>query len=190
MREIAKSGITLQADPIETIEVAYTGDTCVNGLIIDGLSAIDTSTLYKQQLFHAEVILCELTFLDVSENEERKRKAAERGHLHICDLERLFTADKIAEENKSDGTFDSISKSISKRNAQHIIFYHLSGRNSPATRALDMITEGLPHQIRSRCQVAISSLVSTKERSSLGRVIQPNGCVSLAAYLAWKDRPT
>ena len=180
----------LQADPIETIEVAYTGDTCVNGLIIDGLAAIDTSTLYKQQLFHAEVILCELTFLDVSENEERKRKAAERGHLHICDLERLFTTDKIAEEKKSDGTFDSISKSISERNTQQIIFYHLSGRNSPATRALDMITEGLPHQLRSRCQVAISSLVSTKERSSLGKVIQPNGCMSLAAYLAWKDRPT
>lgn len=190
LRELAKSGVMLQADPIEIIEVAYTGDTCANGLVIDGLAAIDTSTLYKQQLFQAEVILCELTFLDVSENEDRKRKAAERGHLHICDLERLFiTNEVVADEKKSDDTFDSLSKCISERHTQQIIFYHLSGRSSPATRALDMIAEGLPRQLRSRCQVAISSLLSAKEKGSLGRLIQPNGCMSLAAYLAWKDRP-
>lgn len=200
LRDLAMSGAVLQADPVENIEVAYTGDTCANGLTPDprcivkkdshdNISATEKSYLYRQQLFQAEVILCELTYLDSSEEEEGRRRAAQRGHLHICELKSLFMDNDAKEEKRFDGPVESISNCILDRQTKHIVFYHLSGKCKPATRALDMIAKGIPHQLHSRCQVAIASLLNKNEKHSLGRIIQPNGCVSLLAYLAWRDRP-
>ena len=197
LRDLAKSGRKLQSDPIEIVEVAYTGDTCARGLLpdlkckvtsSDGLNN-NKSDIYKQQLFQAEVILCELTYLDSTENENGKRRAAERGHLHICELNRIFNNDVSLDDTSVEDRLDSISTCISTKQSQHIIFYHLSGRSSSATRALDMITEGLPCHLRSRCHVAVASLVSNEEKNSLGKLVQPNGCISLMAYLIWRDRP-
>ncbi|KAL3776795.1 hypothetical protein HJC23_011924 [Cyclotella cryptica] len=194
LRELAMSGVVLQSDPIEKIEVAYTGDTCANGLKLDQMrplsgDASEKSVLYKQQLFQAEVILCELTYLDSSEEEEGRRRAAERGHLHICELERLFMSNESNDDTRFDGPVESVSTCVLDRQTKHIVFYHLSGRCGPATRALDMIADGIPRQLHRRCQVAVSSLLTSDEKHSLGRLIQPNGCVSLMAYLAWRGRP-
>jgi hypothetical protein len=190
LRDLAKSGVVLQSDPIENIEVAYTGDTCATGLVLNGLNGeTDKSSLYKQQLFQADVILCELTYLDSTEKEEGTQRAADRGHIHICDLRRIFTSDAELDEKKSDEAEETLSKCITERQTQQIIFYHISGRSSTATRALDMIAVGLQRQLSSKCQVAISSILSNNEKNSLGRLIQPNGCISLIAYLAWRDRP-
>ena len=194
LRDLAKSGVKIQADPIENIEVAYTGDTNANGLVpnsgrSDESADFHKSNLYRQQLFEAEIILCELTYLDSSESETGKLRAMERGHLHICELERIFTSKGNTAENKSIDASNLLSDCILRKQTQQIIFYHLSGRNAPAMRALDMILEGLPRHLRSQCQVAIASILSSAEKTSLGRLIQPSGCVSLIAYLAWKDRP-
>ena len=192
LRQLAKSGVKIQADPIEIIEVAYSGDTTANGLILppscvangmragvdmNGLAAADKSLLYKRQLFRAEIILCELTYLDSTEGEDGRRKSLERGHLHICDLESIF----LDEESGYDPSVIGPSK--------YLVFYHLSGRCRTATRALNMMAEGVPRQLQSRCQVAVSSLLSTDEKNSLKlhHLIQPNGCVSLASYIDWRD---
>lgn len=199
LRDLAKLGVKLQADPIENIEVAYTGDTNANGLVLGPSHNADRrgkstdlhkSNLYKQQLFQAEVILCELTYLDSSQSETGKPRAIERGHLHICELERLFPCQESTAKSNSDEATNLLSNCISRKQTQQIIFYHLSGKSSPAMRALDMIAKGLPRHLRSRCQVAIASLLSPSEKSSLGRLVQPNGCICLIAYLAWKNRPT
>lgn len=188
LRDLAKSGVQIQSDPIENIEVAYTGDTCASGLIFDPNASAVKSMMYKQQLIQSEVILCELTYLDSTEDEAGMRKAADRGHLHICELDKVF-ADNHQDETRSGEATNSISQLITNKQTQQIIFYHLSGRSSPATRALDMIADGLPRHLRSRCQVVIASLLSTDEKLTLGRLIQHNGCISLIAYMAWRDRP-
>jgi hypothetical protein len=190
LRDLAKTGVQLQSDPIENVEVAYTGDTCASGLTFDPSASAGKSVLYKQQLFQAEVILCELTYLDSTDGETGRQRAVDRGHLHICELERIFASIAIAEDGiKPDESTETISNCVTIRQRQHIIFYHLSGRSSPATRALDMIANGLPRYLRSRCHVAVASLLSADEKNSLGRLIQPNGCISLHAYLAWRERP-
>jgi hypothetical protein len=189
LRDLAKSGVQLQSDPVENVEMAYTGDTCASGLTFDPNASNEKSLIFKQQLFQAEVILCELTYLDSTENEASRQRAAERGHLHICELGKIFTNNELEVETYSDEATSAISQCISSKQTQQIIFYHLSGRSSPATRALDMIADGLPRHLRSRCQVAIASLLSTDEKNTLGRLVQPNGCISLIAYLAWRDRP-
>lgn len=190
LRDLAKAGVQLQSDPIENVEVAYTGDTCASGLTFDPSASVGKSVLYKQQLFQADVILCELTYLDSTENETGKQRAADRGHLHICELEKLFANSVIVGDGtKPDEAAETISKCLTTAQKQQIVFYHLSGRSSPATRALDMIADGLPRYLRSRCHVAVASLLSTGEKNSLGRLIQPNGCISLNAYLAWRERP-
>lgn len=200
LRDLVKSGVVIQSDPIETIEVAYTGDTCARGLVRQPVdmnernmasdyveSAKKLSDLYKQQLFRAEVILCELTFLDSSEDSARKSLAEKRGHIHICDVEQIFVC---TEQSIDDAEGQAKTISIIS-NPKHIVFYHLSGRYTPATRALDCIAEGLPRQYRNRCQIAINSMLSQEEKTkdAVGKLVQPNGCISLAAYLAWRDRP-
>ena len=214
LRDLVKSGITIKSDPIEKIEIAYTGDTCARGLmkqstekegggsVGDATSlslATQKSSLIIEQILQAELILCELTFLDSTEDECKRQMAEERGHIHICDIEKIFLYKQC-----DDASTSGSEKIISSRNAEegsracilsrqskNSVFYHLSGRYGPATRALDLIAEELPHQLRYRCQVAISSVLSREENSSkdsLSKLVQSNGCISLAAYLAWKHR--
>lgn len=217
LRDLAKSGIAIKADPIETIEVAYTGDTCARGLLKPSTGAFgesilelnsedsskQRSALYLEQLFHAELLLCELTFLDSTENECDRSMASERGHLHICDLEQVFSFYEhwedanikksacTADSNDNDKTNAARSKPC-VRPVKNIVFLHLSARHKPASRALGLIAKGLPRKLRSRCHVAISSLLSNEEKSldvdSFVTLIQPNGCISLTDYISWNTK--
>lgn len=182
IRELVQSGVSIQADAVEKIEVAYSGDTCRHGLIKDSLHSpeseeehLSKSATYLRQAFQAELLICELTFLDSAEDDAQMQKSVERGHLHINDLKDIFA---------SHGRLNNLNDET-----KSILFYHLSGRYGPASRALDYISAGLPSQIRDSCQVAIKSLLSEKEKASgdgLQQLIQPNGCVRVEDYLRWK----
>lgn len=188
IRELVQAGMTVQADPVEKIEVAYSGDTCARGLMKkechrsskdDVVDSEDQhllkSAAFLDQAFQAEMLICELTYLDSSEDEAQRRRSEERGHLHINDLHDMFA---------SHGQLNKHSE------ARCILFYHLSGRYSPASRALDYIATGLPLEIRNSCHVAIRSLLSDREKSSdheLAALIQSNGCISVEEYLRWRE---
>jgi len=217
IRDLAKSGVSIKADPIETIEVAYSGDTCARGLMRKSVDydcceqttteeGTTTTMAVKQkssldigQLFQAELLLCELTYLDSSEDESQMSKACDRGHLHINDLESVFSSHNPCwEENDISTTIASVGNeesdsTITCQHPKNIFFYHLSAKYQPATRALYLIAEGLPDQLRDRCHIAIASMLTQEERScehSLARLIRPNGCISLAEYiLSRKDTP-
>mmetsp|Transcript_19416 Transcript_19416/g.34936 ORF Transcript_19416/g.34936 Transcript_19416/m.34936 type:complete len:272 (+) Transcript_19416:80-895(+) len=231
IRDLVKSGqvssASMKADPVEIMEVAYSGDTCARGLIKrvaeeeEGITATTTTTAAacksKQQqssfdiaqLFQSELLLCELTFLDSSEDEQQRCKAEERGHLHINDLERIFSShdpfwNEGGEKNTTTTTIqttpmdskesdsNNASPNGDRRRPKNIVFYHLSAKYQPANRALGCIVEGLPHQLRDRCHVAISSMLAQEEKlkvgeTSLATLIRPDGCISLADYISWKD---
>jgi hypothetical protein len=182
IRKLVQSGVTVQVDPIEQIEVAYTGDTCKRGLMKDrrhspeaNVEQFRESVKNLNQAFQAELLICELTFLDSTEDEFQRRKSEERGHLHICDLNEIFA---------SHGRLEKPDES------KRIIFYHLSGRYSPALRALDYIAAGLPSELRRSCHVAIMSHLSENEKSSnhgMKEMIQPNGCILVEDYIRWKE---
>ena len=208
IRELVKSGVSIKAHPIEKIEVAYTGDTCVEGLMKQStITDCDSLQMTKQdeavstvqrnpsfdigQMFQAELLLCELTFLDSSEGEEQRTKARQRGHLHINDLDSIFSShNPCKEENQSSTTI-----STTNQYPTSIVFYHLSAKYQPATRALEFISEGIPHELRDRCFVAISSMMTQEERTSdddnsIAKLVQPNGCISIADYRSMKDSST
>ena len=183
LKELVKSGISIKDPPIEKIEVGYTGDTCVNGLM-NQPNDKSTTGFDIGQMFRAEVLLCELTFLDSSEGEEQKIKANQRGHLHINDLEAIFSSHNQSKKDEAESNSTTIT---SQEYPKSIVFYHLSAKYRPAKRAMDYIAEGLPQQLRDRCYVAISSMLTREEQACDFSISQPNGCVSLKEYLSWKD---
>ena len=208
IRELVKSGVSIKADTIEKIEVAYTGDTCAEGLMKQStITDCDSLQMKNQdeaartvqrnpsfdigQMFQAELLLCELTFLDSAEGEEQRTKARQRGHLHINDLDSIFSShNPCKEENQSSTTI-----STTNQYPTSIVFYHLSAKYQPAKRALKFISEGLPHELRDRCFVAISSMMTQEERTSdddnsIAKLVQPNGCISIADYRSMKDSST
>eukprot|EP00571_Detonula_confervacea_P004956 CAMPEP_0172322098 /NCGR_PEP_ID=MMETSP1058-20130122/45025_1 /TAXON_ID=83371 /ORGANISM="Detonula confervacea, Strain CCMP 353" /LENGTH=370 /DNA_ID=CAMNT_0013037747 /DNA_START=139 /DNA_END=1251 /DNA_ORIENTATION=+ len=214
LRDLVKSGVSIKANPIEKIEVGYTGDTCARGLIKRSIyddnvcqsltengGVKQESSFDIEQLFQAELLFCELTFLDSSEDDIQRSKASERGHIHINDLSVIFSSHDPSWEESDDTTTTTTHGGDGKADSnpstcqypKNIVFYHLSAKYQPARRALDFIAEGLSRQLRGRCHVAISSMLSHDEKScedSIARLIQSNGCISLAEYLSWKDSPT
>lgn len=185
IRELVKSGVSIKGDPVERVEFGYTGDTCARGLVkrqaapteeglcSDGLPPID-------QMFSAQVLFCELTFLDSNEDELAQQKADERGHLHVNHLESIFGShDLLASRAESTGVSGSI------------VFYHLSAKYRPARRALDFIAEGLPKQLllNRRIFVAVASMLSPDEAEdgAFTDLIHKDGCIELERYVKWKD---
>lgn len=213
MRKLIKLGVSIRADPVEKIEIAYTGDTCVNGLINklqqppNSIVSNNTCGKVKEvpspsyrdsigQLFQAELLLCELTFLDSSENEDQRSKAIERGHIHINDLERIFSS------HISTWWDDEENLECHRQKKKKIVFYHLSAKYRPAERALDLIIEGLPSQLLRYydCYVSIYSMLddSLKMRDpeqingpddEMRKLFLPrSGCISIERYRSWKIR--
>ena len=169
LRDLVKSSVKIQGEPIETIEVAYTGDTCANGLVLaqltepnDGAEAMaekcstavtndgqttyqqlltttQTAALYRKQIFQAELLLCELTFLDSSKKECDRSMASERGHLHICELECIFSSHELFQsqpllpetETAVTSSFSSSGEQLTTETTttkSSIVFFHSSGR--------------------------------------------------------------
>jgi ribonuclease BN (tRNA processing enzyme) len=124
IRNLVKSGVVVTADPIDRIEVAYTGDTCARGLIMNprsiSSSSKDTAALDSNaksntieggcssgkgltttlsdigQLFQSELLFCELTYLDSTDDEERRILQV---NVVICILMTLMTSLRVIIQN-------------------------------------------------------------------------------------------
>jgi ribonuclease BN (tRNA processing enzyme) len=204
IRNLVKSGVVVTADPIERIEVAYTGDTCARGLVMNPRSinssskdaaALDSNAKSNiieggsniEQLFQSELLFCELTYLDSTDDEERRNIASERGHMHINDLDDIFASHNSKHWDKQDDDDNCHDVKIPRT----IVFYHLSSKYQPAQRAMELISVGMPRQLHNSCHVAITSLLSNEEKQSsndesFSGLIQSCGCISLKDYLPWK----
>ena len=202
IRDLVRSGTSVMGDPIERIEVGYTGDTCARGLtkrrqdnieddfadanaMIDGVGVGGSGKMpfHIGQLFRAELLFCELTYLDSADDEKTRVVASERGHMHINNLEGIFASHD--EHRERGGSSDRVKYPTT------MVFYHLSAKYQPARRALDLISEGLPRRLsRDRCLVAITSMLTRGKEmpnDSIAELIRPCGCISLAEYLRWRD---
>lgn len=167
--DLVKSGVQIKGDPVEAIEVAYTGDTSVDGIMkraCDGESC-SKSDMYLNQAFQASLILCEATYLEPQLQETAKS----RGHVCINDISAAL----------SSHCWDGAANGVSRK----IILLHVSARHKPVQKALRLMANHLPGHIREHCDVAVSSLLTEKERRErkyLVDLMKPNGCISLKEY--------
>ena len=187
MRNIIQSGINVKSDPIEVLEVAYTGDTCANGLLLkkDIMNETKFSIneekrwIHLTQAFQAPLILCELTFLASStdQNHLSQSLARKSGHLHIDDIDQIF----------SSHGWDLVSSTATIPIDVKIIFFHLSNRYAPASRLLNLIASGLPKKLINNAEVALSSFIGTGKVEKCEEIVKnclkENGCVTLSDYL-------
>ena len=224
IRNLVKSGIVVTADPIERIEVAYTGDTSARGLMMkqrsissnsSGETTLDgnaksntieggcssgrgpTTTLFDiGQLFQSELLFCELTYLDCTDDEEKRSIAGERGHMHINDLDDIFSSHNQKHWGRQEICigFNDDDDCPDVKIPRSIVFYHLSSKYQPAQRAMELLSVGMPQQLHTSCHVAVTSLMSNEEKqssydeSSMSGLIQSSGCISLTDYLSWKKK--
>lgn len=184
--ELVKSGVQIkETKEMEVLEVSYTGDTSINGLLLKNRNnqqqeTISISKKYLHQLFQANIILCELTFLDTNDGESNnnnnnkvkssKDQARERGHIHVSDIKDVFS---------SENGFPSSSVH------QKIVFLHLSNRYSPFY-AMDQIVLKLPQHIIDHGFIAISSFIDST-CDELKDLVSQDGLVSLAEYCKVKS---
>lgn len=172
--ELVKKGVQVKEEPIERLEVAYTGDTCAAGIMRSEPSFKAEDEMqrkghdYLNQAFTAALLLCEATFLDL----ENTALARDRGHMNIGDVSSVLKSHRWDESS------------------QKLVLYHLSGRYAPASKALDCILDGLSNDLADCCYVAISSLLSENERlkkHDLMDLVKPNGCISLKEYMKLRN---
>ena len=191
IRDLVQQRITIKADVEIVAEIAYTGDTCKEGLCAIGAHISESSTqicdsdrsmIHRCQAFQASIIFCELTYLDnrfSSLKGGNSRELRSRGHMVIGD---------VAEVISSHG-WDSIKLA---RNSQRIVFFHFSARHGPATTALDLLIQGLPDWLIPRCHAAIYALLSNAEKRGGScfpiELVENSGCISLAAYKAARSK--
>jgi len=190
IRDLVQQRITIKADVEIVAEIAYTGDTCKEGLCAGGahiksqselstqICDSDRSMIHLCQAFQASIIFCELTYLDNRFGSLKGGNSKEpwsRGHMAIGD---------VAEVISSHG-WDRMNFA---RNSQRIVFFHLSARHGPATTALDLLLQGLPDWLIPRCYAAIYAILSNAEKRGGSyfpiELVEDSGCISLAAYKA------
>ena len=166
--ELVSNGISIKAEPLEELEVSYTGDTSVDGLLgkNDAICESESkkkSTQYMQQAFQCRLLLCEASFLD--DSEKAKDLSAKRGHLHIEDIARVLEENKFARDDR------------------RVVLLHISGRYN-AKGAMDHIADAIPSKMASRCLVAISShLEQFRKGKGWSRFVRGDGCILLSDYI-------
>jgi hypothetical protein len=168
LRELISKGVNVKTGPIEVLEVSYTGDTSLDGLLTRNVPTEDvrerTSALYLQQAFQCNLMFCEATFLDNSK--KAKDLSCERGHLHIQNVVQALEEHKFS------------------RDDQQLVLLHISARYS-AKAAMAHIADALPSKVANSCLVAISSHLENHALThSLTHLMQDNGCILLSDYIA------
>ena len=192
IRDLIQQGVSVKSDPEIKEELSYTGDTSAEGLLLPDCSMSlseqeiishigdneeGRSLLHLRQAFRAPIILCELTFLDSNLifNSPKGEGGAPtgRGHMHLDDVVKVVSSHGW---DKEQHLIDS---------QRQIVFFHLSERHGPATRALELILLGLPEWLLRFSHVAITSLLSKEELNGKSfpiDLVEDNGSISLAAY--------
>ena len=206
MRELIKSGVTIKADPVDTVEVAYTGDTCAQGLEVpydDGHQQKNNAgglalkrLEYLKQTFLAPSIFCELTFIEPDQRE----LAQSRGHMHIDDILPILNSHGLClDENNNNMSSNPTSMTennddVSKCKRRELVFIHFSGRNS-VWNILDKLCDNLPKSVQCFSRVAISSFLTTKQKqygeegysNTIVKLMNENGYIALNEYIRWKS---
>lgn len=166
----AKNGVKVkETKVVERVELCYSGDTNIHGLITaedecDTQMTDSNSTLFRNQGFQqAPVILLELTYLDMNDSQ----LAQDRGHLNIVDIQKLLDYHGWV----TNGVHDT------KRT---IIFYHISGKHKSVDTILDMMKKHLPYQIHEITKVAVRAFSS---KQLVDSPTHGDGCVSLKDYI-------
>mmetsp|Transcript_19193 Transcript_19193/g.27993 ORF Transcript_19193/g.27993 Transcript_19193/m.27993 type:complete len:243 (+) Transcript_19193:296-1024(+) len=170
--ELARSGVAIKdMKTIEKVEIMYSGDTSVDGLMYRTDREHDTerndldltSMEYLRQGFHAPLFLCEMTFLDPKDADLAKA----RGHLNVANFEPILSSHGwTAPENCSD--------------ERQILLYHVSAKHGPAEHILDKLCKHLPPQVLSVTEVALASFISKDSKTF--PLLKTNGCVSMKEY--------
>jgi len=204
---LVKRGIAIKETKIEeTVEVCYTGDTCIDGLLLSptklSLASPEEyqnlevtrnndddkryqdhvgqwrSVQYLKDAFTARLIFCEMTFLNPTESD----LARERGHLCVIDILPILQSHgwNCASDNE-----DSSSLQLSRRDGyeklseRRIVFYHISGRYGPSRSIIQNLRDALPSTILGNVEVAISPFLSDTDDDLLLKRVNPAGCISL-----------
>jgi hypothetical protein len=169
IRELISKGVDVKTGPIEVLNVSYTGDTSLDGLLTRNIPTEEEwerkSDLYLQQAFKCGLLLCEATFLD--DSKKSKDLSCERGHLHIQDIVQALEEHKFT------------------RGDQQLVLLHISDRYS-AKAAMSHIADALPSKVANRCLVAISSHLDDRA-GALTHLVQENGCILLSDYIALQN---
>jgi len=176
---LLKNGISIKEEEKVILEIAYTGDTCANGLIAKkslilsseiSKKSFDDASYLHQAITNTNILFCELTFLDNSITPET---AAGKGHMHVLDLKTVFSS------------YDLLNYPTRVRK---IIFFHLSHRYT-ASSALNKIISLLPTEFSMCCEVAVAALISdenAKERNLFLNtdieMLNSYGCVRLCEF--------
>lgn len=169
IRELVTSGVAVKTEPRDQFEVAYSGDTSIEGLLPPANSE-ENNALYLQQAFQCKMFLCEATFLD--DSKKAKDLSAKRGHMHVQDIAQVLDEYKFPRDSE-----------------QQVALLHISGRYS-AKGALDHLADSLPRNVASRCLVAISSHLDQQWRNkkSWTRFVKGNGCILLSDYIRARNQ--
>ena len=171
IRDLVKSGVEVKSEPVETVDVMYSGDTSCDGLMKRDVEEMadpeDTSQrkdLFLNEAFNAPLILCEATYLE----EGMQEQAKSRGHMSIEDIPAVLSCHGWNGEMGDDA-------------ARKIVLLHLSARHKPANRALELIQKNLNVSVAEYCDVAISSLMTEAEMRKFQGIglLRPSGLVSL-----------
>jgi ribonuclease Z len=169
IHELISKGVDVKTGPKEVLEVSYTGDTSLDGLLTRNVPTGEEwerrSDLYLQQAFQCGLLLCEATFLD--DSKKSKDLSRERGHLHIDDIVQALEEHKFTRGDKL------------------LVLLHISDRYS-AKAAMSHIADALPSKVANRCLVAISSHFDYRARA-LTHLVQDNGCMLLSDYIALQN---
>lgn len=163
IRDLVKSGVEIKGEPVETVEVMYSGDTSLDGIMKRDVN--ERKDLFLNQAFTAPLILCEATYLE----EGMREQAKSRGHMSIEDIPTVL----------SSHAWDRQSDNASRK----IVLLHLSARHKPAKKALALIQTHLPASVAEYCDVALSGIMTDAEMNKFQGMglLQPSGLVSLSA---------
>jgi ribonuclease Z len=151
LRELAISKVNIK-ESIESLEVAYTGDTTVE-TFQQQYTIEDKSALHLEQAFQCHYFLTESTMLN---NDEASRsKAHSMGHMHMQD----------------------VLEAVVPRVRHVLVLLHISGRYE-AKLAMRLIAAAMPSSVT--CLVAVSSLDRVMQH--FGRLVPINGLWLVSAY--------
>ena len=190
MAKLVKSGVDITTtDVVEKVEACYTGDTNIDGLLLQDLSNKETTntktnanndpiTLSRQQLkegFTAPLIICELTYLLESDRELAK----ERGHLNLYDIQYILKSHEWEEGDSRRNINKKANHKEDEDGGRKIIFYHLSSRGRTSDNILESFANVLPQHVLDISEIALASFRPNK----LSHLLKDNGCISIADYM-------
>ena len=173
IRELVQKGVSIKTEVGQVLQVAYTGDTSIEGLLVKSTTNEDESEaksdLFVQQAFECRLLFCEATFLD--DSQKARDLSTKRGHLHIEDIVRVLEERQFATKGQ-----------------KQLVLMHISGRYS-AKGALDHIANVLPRNVASQCLVAISAHLDQilRRDETWTHLVQENGCILLSDYISVCD---